>query len=101
MKYNIDQVFGVPLVKIVLEDDTSELLEHNHTNEFHASRKQLLENPKWYDTWKYNTKEISQPKPKTNWKKSSPKKIVANNAPVGKNMDLFKELFGNEAKEKN
>ena len=54
-----------------------------------------------YDTWKYNTKEVSQPKPKTNWKKPSPKKVVANNAPVGKNMDLFKELFGNEAKEKN
>ena len=58
MKYNIDQVFGTPLICTVIKDDTSELLKHNHTNEFIASSNQLLENPKWYNTWEFNIRSL-------------------------------------------
>ena len=58
MRYNIDQVFGTPLVCTVIEDDTRELLEHNYTNEFNASSNQFRDNPNWYDTWKFNNRAL-------------------------------------------
>ena len=60
MDFKIDRVFGIPLVCTLIEEDTSELLEHNYTNEFNSSSNQFINNPNWYDTYKFSNRALEK-----------------------------------------